>query len=143
MAADPAVALAVAFGAAALGGGATHPAGHVSPSPTPKPPAAAIGARPAAPSPNSGAAPAAPVANAGVSLARGTAAIQNAAANVKRLTGASTDQVSACSAGGSGVSCQVVWNYSGFVCTAQMLAYSAGGAVKVKRDSAIRCRNLS
>jgi hypothetical protein len=62
---------------------------------------------------------------------------------VKRLTGASSDQVSACSAGGAGVSCQVQWNYSGFVCNAQMLAYSANGAVKVKRSSGIRCRNLS
>jgi hypothetical protein len=139
---DPAVALAVAFGAAALGGGTTHAAGHLSPSPAPKPAAAAIGAEPAS-SPNSGAAPAAPPANAAVPLSRGTAAIENAAANVKRLTGASTDQVSGCSTAGSGVSCQVQWNYDGYVCTAQMLAYSASGSVKVKRDSGIRCRNLS
>ena len=139
MAADAAVALAIAFGAAALGGSPTHPAGPVRSSPAPRRLTAAVGTRPA-PVANQGATP---PPSAAVSLPRGTAAIENVAANVKRLTGASTDQVSACSSGGSGVSCQVQWNYDGLVCNAHMLAYSTGGAVKVKRSSGIRCRNLS
>ena len=82
-----------------------------------------------------------PFAYAAVPRARGTAAIRQAAEKVKRMTGASSDRVSQCSSGGSGVTCQVHWGYNGYGCRAKLLARPANGAVKVRRASPIRCNN--
>jgi hypothetical protein len=97
----------------------------------------------------------------GVSLSSGQAAIQRFSARVERLTQASSYRVSKCSTGGSGVTCQVRWAYVAkdtyydsntdtwktrkkvvLACGLKVLAYSANGALKVKRASPIRCKNL-
>jgi hypothetical protein len=83
-----------------------------------------------------------PSGHAGVQRASGTAAIQRAAARVKRMTHASSYRLSECSTGGSGVTCLVRWRYTGFGCSAKMRGRSADGAVKVKRASPIHCQNL-
>jgi hypothetical protein len=104
---------------------------------------------------------AAPISQASVSLSSGTSAIQQLAAKVKRMTQASSYQLSKCSAGGSGVTCQVRWTYKAkdhyydpntdtwktrrrvvMACGLKALAYSANGRVKVKSASAIRCKSF-
>ena len=102
-----------------------------------------------------------PVAQAAVSLSSGTAAIQQLAAKVKRMTQASSYRLSKCSARGSGVTCQIRWEYKAkdtyydpntdtwktrrrvvLACGLKALAYSASGGVKVKRASQIRCKSF-
>ena len=104
---------------------------------------------------------AAPLAQAGVSVSSGQAAIQRFSARVERLTQASSYQVSKCSSGGSGVTCQVRWAYKAkdhyydsntdtwttrvrvvLACGLKALAYSSGGSLKVKSATPVSCKSF-
>jgi hypothetical protein len=104
---------------------------------------------------------AAPFAQADVSISSGQTAIQRFSARVQRLTQASSYQVSKCSTGGSGVTCQVRWAYKAkdtyydsntdtwrtrrrvvLACSLKALAYPANGALKVKSATPVRCKSF-